>query len=138
MNEVCINGVFGIAGVIIGAILSGVFTMISMSYGKINISIKNPYYSSNNEICEISFDIEVFNGKRDRIGFNNCMVVANYDAKKKTEFIPLYASDNREFKDLSTIEGKSFIKTSYKGSGLKGSSNLKYYFEYIVNGRIKF
>ena len=139
MSDVLVNGIFGIAGAVIGAIITWILTIASENRGKLRIGISNPAYENDGGTCTISFEVVVFNDKRDKSGINSCKVVVDYDTGTRTDFIPVFKTDEDrdDFNELLNIDAKTFKIAKYHKSGIEQSGNTKYYFEYGLNGKKK-
>ncbi len=139
MSDVLVNGLFGIAGAVVGSIITWVLTVASENRGKLRISISNAAYDNDGGTCTINFEVVVFNDKRDKSGINGCKVVADYDTGTRTDFLPVFKTDEDrdEFSELLNIDAKTFRMAKYHKSGIEQSGNTKYYFGYRLNGQKK-
>ena len=81
-------------GAVVGAFLTWLFTIDTLNHGKLHVGINNGNYENDSGVCTISFEVVLFNDKRDRGGINNCKVISEFDSGTSTEFISLFSIEN--------------------------------------------
>ncbi|WP_312448502.1 hypothetical protein [Lacrimispora sp.] len=134
ISESIIGGVFAIVGTVLGWLL----TLIATNSGKIHVSINDSVCKHAGGAYTISFEVVVFNNKRDKCGLNNCKVILVDNDGGSGEFIPMFTeSENmNEFDKLLNIDAKTIKKARYHQTSIEYSKS-RYYFQYIINGKKK-